>query len=170
MCCCRGVGFFVIYISDGFWRTGYRFQNTAYFIFVSVPFISSIGTANSSSAAVFQCAGTFRGLCFTVGFSLIELDLSSWNCVVRVTNNLCTIKKKVLAESSCHRGLRAGTNRSVRRLHISSPKVRMMDLVLECVDELEVQVLSQCSAFWTRTTPPLTPRNPFPFSSSLAGD
>lgn len=95
----------------------------------------------------FNVRGLSAGLCFTVGFSLIELDLSSWNCVVRVTNNLCTIKKKVLAESSCHRGLRAGTNRSVRRLHISSPKVRMMDLVLECVDELEVQVLSQCSAF-----------------------
>lgn len=96
----------------------------------------------------FNVRGLSAGLCFTVGFSLIELDLSSWNCVVRVTNNLCTIKKKkVLAESSCHRGLRVGTNRSVRRLHISSPKVRMMDLVLECVDELEVQVLSQYSAF-----------------------
>lgn len=42
----------------------------------------------------FNVRGLSAGLCFTVGFSLIELDLSSWNCVVRVTNNLCTIKKK----------------------------------------------------------------------------
>lgn len=42
----------------------------------------------------FNVRGLSTGLCFTVGFSLIELDFSSWNCVVRVTNNLCTIKKR----------------------------------------------------------------------------